>query len=64
MPNKQCPKCKRTVSFTQFQWNMGAELPKDCPWCNKPIDKKEEKTKEYFPEESKNNYHSWLPKGA
>ena len=26
--------------------------------------KKEEKPKEYYPEQSKNNYHSWLPKGA
>jgi len=43
---------------------MGAELPKDCPWCNKPTEKRESKNKEYFPEESKDNYHSWLPRGA
>jgi ssDNA-binding Zn-finger/Zn-ribbon topoisomerase 1 len=62
--NKQCPDCMRNVSFTQSQWDLGAELPRDCPWCNKPIKEKEDKTKEYFREEPKTNYHSWLPKGA
>jgi len=61
---KQCPTCKRNVSFTQMQWDLGAELPRDCPWCNKRIKEKEAKTREYFPEESKNKYHSWLKKGA
>jgi len=47
-----------------MQWDLGAELPRDCPWCNKPRNEKEDRTHEYFPEESKNQYHSWLKKGA
>jgi hypothetical protein len=47
-----------------MQWDLGAELPRDCPWCNKTIKEKEEKTREHFPEESKTNYHSWLKKGT
>jgi len=61
---KQCPICKRNVSLTQSQWDLGAELPRDCPWCNKPIKKKETKTREYFHEESKPKYHDHLEKGA
>jgi len=64
MVNRICTKCKRNVSLTQMQWDLGAELPLDCPWCNKSTNKKEDKTREYFPEESKNQYHSWLKKGA
>jgi len=62
--NRICPKCKRNVSLTQMQWDLGAELPRDCPWCNKPLNEKEDRTREYFPEEPKNQYHSWLKKGA
>jgi hypothetical protein len=47
-----------------MQWDLGAELPRDCPYCNKIIKKKENKNREYFPEDSKNKYHSWLPKGV
>jgi hypothetical protein len=43
---------------------MGANLPRDCPWCNKTMKKKDEKTRQHFHEESKPNYHSWLKKGA
>ena len=64
MVNRICPKCKRKVSLTQMQWDLGAELPLDCPWYNKSTAEKEEKTREYFPEESKNQYHSWLKKGT
>ena len=64
MAIKQCPTCKRNVSLTQFQWDLGAELPRDCPWCNKTIKKKEDKTREYFREDSKPNMHPWLKKGA
>jgi len=43
---------------------MGAELPRDCPWCNKTIKPKEAKPKEYFHEESKPKYNDHLEKGA
>jgi len=43
---------------------MGAELPKDCPWCNKTINKKEAKPHEHFHKESKTKYHDHLEKGA
>jgi len=64
MVNRICPTCKRNVSLTQMQWDLGAELPRDCPWCNKSIKEKEDRTHEYFSEASKKQYHSWLKKGA
>ncbi len=50
--------------MNQFQWTLGAKLPQDCPWCNKNVKKKEDKTRQYFIEKSKHNYHSWIKKGA
>ncbi|MCW4015176.1 MAG: hypothetical protein NWF06_02290 [Candidatus Bathyarchaeota archaeon] len=61
---KQCPKCNHNVSLTQLQWDLGAKLPKDCPWCNKKVTKKEDRTREYYHEESKPTYRPWLKKGA
>jgi len=43
---------------------MGAELPRDCPWCNKTTKKKETKTREHFQKDSKPKYHNHLEKGA
>jgi hypothetical protein len=43
---------------------MGAELPRDCPWCNKTIKKKEDRNREHFHDEPKPKYHPWLKKGA
>jgi hypothetical protein len=40
------------------------ELPRDCPWCNKAINKKEARNKAYFHEDPKQKYHPWLKKGA
>jgi endogenous inhibitor of DNA gyrase (YacG/DUF329 family) len=62
--NKQCPKCKKTVSLTQSQWDLGAELPKDCPYCNKTIKKEENETREYPLIDSKPYGHPWQKKGA
>jgi uncharacterized paraquat-inducible protein A len=64
LPTKQCPTCKRNVSLTQLQWNLGAELPRDCPWCNKTTKRKDDKPKKYFTKESKPKPSSWLRKGA
>ena len=64
MAIKQCPTCRRNVSLTKLQWDLGAELPRDCPWCNKTIKEKGDKPREYFREESKPKYHDHLEKGA
>ena len=64
MTIKQCPTCKRNVSLTQQQWDLGAELPRDCPWCNKTKKEKDDKPQKYFREESKPDISSWLKKGA
>jgi ssDNA-binding Zn-finger/Zn-ribbon topoisomerase 1 len=61
---KQCPKCKKNVSLTQSQWDLGAELPKDCPYCNKTIKKEKDETREYSLIDSKPYGHPWQKKGA
>jgi hypothetical protein len=43
---------------------LGAELPRDCPWCNKTTKRKDDKPKKYFTKESKPKTSSWLRKGA
>jgi endogenous inhibitor of DNA gyrase (YacG/DUF329 family) len=64
MTVKQCPTCNQNVSLTQWQWDLGAELPKDCPRCSKTKKKKDGKTRKYFREESKPDTYPWLKKGA
>jgi hypothetical protein len=43
---------------------MGAELPKDCPYCNKPIKKEEDETREYPLIDSEPYEHQWQKKGT
>jgi hypothetical protein len=62
--NKQCPKCKNNVSLAQSQWDLGAELPKDCHYCNKPIKKEKDETREYPLIDSEPYGHTWQKKGA
>jgi uncharacterized Zn-finger protein len=62
--NKQCPKCKNIVSLAQSQWDLGAELPKDCPYCNKPTKEEEDETREYPLKDSEPYGHPWQKKGA
>jgi endogenous inhibitor of DNA gyrase (YacG/DUF329 family) len=62
--NKQCPKCKNSVSLSQSQWDLGAELPKDCPYCNKPVKKEGDETREYPLIDSEPYGHPWQKKGA
>jgi len=47
-----------------MQWDLGAELPRDCPYCHKTIKEKEEITREHFHRDSKPQYHDHLEKGA
>ncbi|MEJ2270910.1 MAG: hypothetical protein P8X91_00165 [Candidatus Bathyarchaeota archaeon] len=64
MVNKQCPNCKNIVSLAQSQWDLGAELPKDCPYCNKPIKKEEDETREYPLKDSEPYAHKLQIKGT